>query len=204
MRKLFLLTTMAFIGLGAAKASNLTLVAGDLSKIKDQKQFIIEYDYSSFGVGKFKSEADYVAEKVEAYNKKEAGRGDTWKENWITDRDHRFQPKFEELLNKYLDEVDVDVDKDLSQAKYKMIVKIDFIEPGFNVGVARKPAMLDVKVSIVEVANPSNIVAVINCKKNPGNSFGGNDYDTGERIQESFAKAGKEFGIFLIKNAFKK
>jgi hypothetical protein len=31
----------------------------------------------------------------------------------------------------------------------------------------------------------------------PGKVFMGNDYDTGERISEAYAKAGKELGKYL-------
>jgi hypothetical protein len=37
---------------------------------------------------------------------------------------------------------------------------------------------------------------VQNC---PGRTFGGNDYDTGTRIQESYAVAGKGLGKFIDK-----
>jgi hypothetical protein len=37
----------------------------------------------------------------------------------------------------------------------------------------------------------------------PGRGAMGNDYDTGFRIQEAYAKCGKETGAFLAKKAFK-
>ena len=58
-------------------------------------------------------------------------------------------------------------------------------------------AEIDGEALIVETANPSNVIARISVLNCPGRTFGGNDYDTGERIQEAYAVAGKGLGKFI-------
>jgi hypothetical protein len=41
------------------------------------------------------------------------------------------------------------------------------------------------------------VVAKVSIQKAPGRSFFGSDYDTGERIAESYADAGKGLGKFI-------
>ena len=52
---------------------------------------------------------------------------------------------------------------------------------------------------IVETADKSKVIAKISIQKAPGRTFGGYDFDTGERIAESYADAGKALGKFIRK-----
>lgn len=183
-----------------AFSQKITLKSGDLSGLKGQKSINISYDYSNMRVGKYADEKDYVAEKVKGYNEKEAGRGDSWKKAWIADRASRFQPNFEELLNKYLSKSGISVSSDNKSAEYRFDIITTRTEPGFNVYVARMNAEIDIEV-VVYKGNAE--VARIVSKGNPGRTYGGYDYDSGERIQEAYAKAGKEIGNFLSKKYLK-
>lgn len=177
------------------QAQKVKLLDGDVSVLKGIEKLNIEYDYSDMGVGKFEDEADYVKKKKADYNEKEAGRGEEWEKAWIADRKNRFQPQFEELLDKYAPFTAGDV----PTAKYTLIFKTKFTEPGFNVYVTRRNAEIDGEALIVETANKDNVIArlsVLNCQ---GRTFGGNDYDTGTRIQEAYAVAGKGLGKFFEK-----
>ena len=183
-------------------AQKLTLESGDLSLLKGQTKLNVEYLYDDMMVGK-KTEADYIKEKVEKYNKDETGKGDKWLENWKNDRKDKYQPKFEELINKYLEDAKVNVSSKNTDAKYTLIIYTDFTEPGFNIGVARQPAYINTIVTVVETADKSKEIAKISIEKSPGQDVVGNDYDTGYRIQEAYAKCGKELAKFLMKKAFK-
>ncbi len=202
MRRITVLLVGIFMAF-SVKAQSIVLKCGSLSFLKNEKFVMVHYDYSNMGVGKFDKEEDYVAKKVSDYNAKEAGKGDRWKESWIADRKASFQPKFEELLNKQLKSAGVYFGPENKDAKYTLIVKTTFTEPGYNIYVTRKSASVDVEAVFVETANPSNMVAVIISKRNPGTSFGGNDYDSGVRISEAYAKCGKEIGKFIVKNISK-
>jgi len=133
----------------ATKGPKLIHKSGDLSFLKGQTKLNIEYVYDNMMVGK-KPEAQYITEKVEKYNKDEAGKGDKWLESWKNDRTKRFEPKFEELLNKNLEGVNVNVSSSNKDAKYTLILKTVYTDPGYNIGITRKPSYIDVVVTFVE------------------------------------------------------
>lgn len=92
----------------------------------------------------------------------------------------------------------VTIDKNSSD-KYTLIFKTTFVEPGYNIHISRKNAEIDGEAWIVETANPSNVIAKLSVENCPGRTFGGYDYDTGVRIQEAYAVAGKGLGKYLKK-----
>ena len=91
-------------------------------------------------------------------------------------------------------------DRDAEGAEYRIEVNTDFTEPGFNVGVVRKNAAIDLTCKVYNIATGEE-VAVIKIKKSSANDFLGTDFDTGYRIQECYAKAGRELAKFFIKKA---
>jgi hypothetical protein len=183
-------------------AQKIKLAEGDLDFLKGQKELNVEYVYDNMGVGKYDREQDYIDRKVEEYNDKESGSGDKWLVSWKEDREKRFQPSFEELMNKNLEGHGLTVGSDKDQAKYTLILETVFTEPGFNVGVARKNALIDVVATFVETGNTENALAVVTIDKSPGR-LGGYDFDTGVRIEEAYAKCGKELGQYLDSKVLK-
>lgn len=176
-----------------AAAQKIKLVDGDPSVLKDQKELNVEFTYDHLSVGK-DSEEDYVQKKTAEYNKKEPGKGDTWAKAWVADRASRYEPKFDELFN---DNGDIKAGS-FPNAKYTLIFHTTFIEPGFNVGVARKNSYIDAEVLIVETANKGKTLTKISVDNAPGRMMGF-DFDTGMRITESYAVAGKKLAKFLGK-----
>lgn len=90
---------------------------------------------------------------------------------------------------------------------FKPIVKADksgvsttFTEPGFNVYVTRKNASINLEITVYETANPDKPICKMQGLRFPGRTFGGYDYDTGTRLSESYAKAGKDLAAFIGKN----
>ncbi len=184
--------------LSAGFAQKIAVLEGDLKVLKGETVLNVQYDWDDIAVGKFSKEEDYVNKKVSEYNEKEPGRGDKWREAWNGDKIGRFQPEFEKLFNKYSGKLNLYLGNEKA-AKYTAIVKTTFIEPGFNVYVTKKPASVDLTITIVETDNPGKVVAKIVSKANPGRSYGMNDYDTGLRISESYALAGKKLAAFFVK-----
>lgn len=182
-----------------AFSQRVDLRSGNVDVLSGQKVVNIEYDYSDFGVGKFATEKEYLDKKTEEYNAKEAGRGDTWRKSWVDDRKNRFEPKFEELFDKGLEGKGLKAASNSRDAKYTLIVRTKFVEPGFNVGVMRKNAAIDYDIDLVETANKSAKVAEMSLNKVPGAMVFGMDFDTGARLAESYAKAGKQLSSFLEK-----
>ena len=167
------------------------VVSGNINNLQGMSELKLEYDYSGLGVGKFDVEADYVDKKVAEKNEDEAGTGDLWKEKWFNDRPIRYEPKFEELLGNYAPFIKSgkDVEADLT-----LLVHTTFIEPGYNVGVSRKPALINLELIFLK---GDEELLVMTMMKSPGNAPMGHDYDTGYRISEAYAKAGKSLGKYL-------
>ncbi len=181
------------LGSLAGSGQKLKLKDGDAAVLKDQASINFEFTYDNMAVGKFDTEKEYIDKKTEEYNKKEPGRGDNWAKNWVGDRKQQFEPKFIELFTKA---------SELSEsktAKYTLIFKTTFTEPGFNVGVVRKNAKLNGEALIVETADKSKVIATITVENALGRTFGGYDFDTGGRIAEAYADAGKALGKFVKK-----
>ncbi|AWV99177.1 hypothetical protein [Arcticibacterium luteifluviistationis] len=170
---------------------------GKYGFLKGEKMLNLEFDYDNMNVGKKLTEEEYVAKKVAEYNEDEAGRGEKWKASWFDSREERYEPKFEELINKYLLKAGLEAKKG-ADAKYTLIVKSVFTEPGFNVGVARKPAYVDYEMTFVETAT-KKVVATYALLKIPGSQMMGFDFDAGTRIAESYAKSGKMMGAYISK-----
>lgn len=172
-------------------AQKIMVTEGSWSVLKGQKNVNIEYDYSAMEVGDFASEEDYKNKKVKEYNAKEKGKGDKWEQSWERDKTVRYPEKFEELINKGMAANGIKFAQNSDDATYTLIVKTKFIEPGFNVGVASKPAAVSFEYIIVETADKSTFVVKASQKFVPGANAMGMDFDTGGRIAESYAKGGK-------------
>ena len=194
---LFSLSLMAFVSMNLP--GGIKLFSGNASILKGEKEICLKYDYSDMKVGG-KTEEAYIDEKVKEKNKKEPGSGEKFKEEWFKNRTEKYQPKFEDLLNKYIADGGVSVGEKYTSAKYTIILKTTFTEPGFNIGIKSKPALINVEILIVETADNTIVKSKLTMDKVPGTPV----YDTGLRITEAYAKCGKSLGAYLKKNAYGK
>jgi len=201
MRKLLLLLTALSLAATTLHAQRIRVVEGALTPLADETAVGISFTYEDMQVGKLR-EADYVARKVSDYNEKEPGRGDIWHENWVNDRAARFEPKFLELYDKYMADGNrnggLAILTDDEPTRYTLVVNTYFTEPGFNAGIVRQNAAVTLDITLVE-RETGNVAARVIVENASANSFSGLDFDTGFRIQECYAKAGREFAKFLIK-----
>lgn len=190
MKKIIFAISLIVIGL-AVKAQKVKLESGSLDVLRNEKTINIEFEYDGMSVGKYDTEKEYLEAKKAEYNKKEAGKGDAWAESWKNDRESRYQPRF---IKEFTEQSNMTVDK---TAKYTLIFKTTSTEPGYNVVVSRKNAEIDGEAWIVETADHSKIIAKIKVSNAPGRIYGGYDYDTGVRLQEAYATAGKKLGKYI-------
>ncbi len=178
------------------QAQKLKTTEGDISVLKNESSINVEFTYDNMSVGKFAKEEDYIKKKVDEYNKKEAGRGDTWAKAWVNDRTAKFEPAFTDLFTKTSG---MSISKD---AKYTLIFKTTSVEPGYNIAGGmmvggRKNAEIDAEIWIVETADRSKKIAVVTISNAPGRTFSGNDYATGDRIAEAYEVSGKRLGKYI-------
>ena len=203
MKTVKLITICMFALATVAYSQKPKVISGNVKILKGEKEINLQYDYSNMKVGGL-DEADYLDQKAADREKKKPGSGEKFKQEWVNNRATRFEPKFEELLNKNLGDADVKAGKDMKAAKYTLILKTTYTEPGYNIGISRKPAFLNYEIQIVETENSGNVVCKFTLTNVPGQDAMGNDYDTGGRLAEGYAKCGKVIGKYLTENAFKK
>ncbi len=188
---LTLVLVMAVFSLSAQK---IVKKSGDIKALKGQETIELSLTFEDMKVGKL-SEAEYIEKKKTDANNRDGDGGKRWEEGWISDRTERFEPKFIELFNKYCSAVKIA--EEGSNSAYLMIFNTYFTEPGFNVGVASKPAYISATLKIVEKENPDKVIAEFDIIDARG--LGSYDFDSGYRLQEAYAKAGKGFGSYLGK-----
>lgn len=177
------------IGTLIAQAQRIKKLEGDPKELAGETKLNVIFSYENMRVGKFDNESDYIKSKKEEYNKKESGRGDKWEESWIGDRKGRFEPQFTELFEK----ASPFTIGNYADAKYTMLINTVRTEPGYNIYISRKNAEIDMEIEIIETATKRSI-AKYSLKNAPGRTFGGYDYDSGTRVEEAYATAGKYFG----------
>jgi hypothetical protein len=201
MKKVILLFAFILI-YSSVSAQRIRIFEGSLDPIAQESEIGVVFTYDDMQVGKLR-EADYIERKVADYNKDEPGRGDTWYENWVNDRAGRFEPKFLELFHKYMADDSRNggftLVPDCEETRYRFLVNTYFTEPGFNIGIMRQNASITLDIN-VEDRETGEIIARVIIENASANSFTGLDFDTGFRIQECYAKAGREYAKFLIKD----
>jgi hypothetical protein len=189
MKRLILIMMLA--SAASAYSQKISLKEGKFNSLQGEKSIKLQFVYDDMIVGDL-PEKDYIAKKKEELNLKEPGRGADWEKRWYGDRKERFEPKFIELFTKY---AKLTLNED---AKYTMIIKTTRTEPGWvAAGMIRSDAKVDADVLIVETANPKNVIIKMQVKDSPGRGGMGYDYDSGLRIQEAYAKAGKDLGKII-------
>ena len=194
---------LAFVMISSlAIGQKLKVKDGDIKNLKDIKVYNLEFDYTDVQIPKYDSEEAFLEDKMQAREKKEAGGGEKFKNSWFGDREERYEPKFTESFNKRFDDGEITVGLN-PDAKYTMMVHSTRIYAGYNVGIVRKNAELDAVITVFETANPDNILFKGEYIKAPGIGAMGNDYNTGFRISECYAKLAKTFAANIKKKALK-
>ena len=203
MKKLSILLLFSVFLLSAGSTFAQKLKSGDLKMLKGQTTLNVQYDYSQLKVGK-KSVDDYEKEGVAERNRKKPGSGDEWLTKWKSDKTDRFQPMFEKNFNDKTSHAGTKIDPVAAEAKYTLIVRVLFLEPGFQSGVGiHKPAYLNMDIDVVETSAPDKVLATVEFHKIPSVNMMGYDFDAGSRMQSCFDRAGDDFGKFFLKNGLK-
>jgi len=182
-----------------------SLKSGSLATLKGSKTVNVEYSYEGMRVGNM-TEQEYVSKRTEKLDKESPGAGATWLNTWQNNRVARFQPKFEQLLNKQLAARNVELHfGSHPEAKYTLLLKTTRMTLGYYAAVMNRPAFLDAEAIFFETQNRENQVAVVTFRKMAGMDamtilLGvGPSVEQGSRVQESYANTGKRLGIRVAK-----
>ena len=133
------------------------IISGDLNFLKKQTSINVVFDYTNFKIEK-ETEAEFLAREVADRNKKEAGSGDKFKENWTNDRDVKFVEAFKKVLG---ERVNINVND--PNAKYTLIVcNINLTNKGWGNKISGgRPATMTNDFKFVETANQNNVVCLL-------------------------------------------
>jgi hypothetical protein len=202
-----ILTSLMIVAMAfGANAQKMKLNSGSFKAMSGQPEVNVVYKFDDMMVGTGKratKETDYVAKKVSEYNAKEPGRGDKWQKSWNADRESRFPGKFEALFNKMLKKEGIGIVSGADKAKLTLEVHTTMTEPGFSIPmIMTVPAAIDLTITLYETGSDKPL-GQMHLMGAPGNAFYGAAWDTGNRIQESYAKAGKSFGKWLPRKGMK-
>lgn len=199
MKKLIIAFITLFCLVGTINAQKFKIDKGSLKNLKGITEYNLVFDYSDLQIPKFNSEEAFLKEKMAKREEKETGAGERFKKSWFRDREERYEPKFIESFNKRFKNGKIKVGKNLSSAKYTMKIHTTKLYPGYNVGVWRHNSEIDATITIYETENPSNILVSGKFKDVQGAGAFGNDYDSGYRISECYAKAAKTLTKYIKK-----
>ena len=196
--KLLVVTTFIFGILSPSLAVQVKTKSGNLKFLKDVKKFNVVFDWSEVEIGRRNlSEEEFLEKEAQERNKDEPGKGDKYIANWHNDKTEFYHPHFVELLNKYIDNVNLKAEENID-AKYTLTVKVIHFEKGYNVGVMRKSSEVTFDFIWTETATGKEV-----CKQSIKNAKGagaaGYDFDVVARVKESFALAGKRLAKAIRK-----
>lgn len=172
---------------------------GSWKNLKGITSYNLVFDYSDLEIPKYDNEDEFLKDKMAKREKKEAGSGEKFKESWFADREDRYEPKFIESFNKRFKNGEVKVGKGMDDAEYTIKVHTIFMYPGYNVGVMRQNSKISAVLSVYKNDDPDTILFAVKYIKAEGNGAFGNDYNSGYRISEAYAKLAKTFAKHLTK-----
>lgn len=184
-------------------AQKIKVEQGSFDFIAGQKEVNVVFDYDSMKLMKenFTNE-EYISKRSADLEEKARGKGKTWEKAWNSSRELIWNPKFLELINKYLGEKEgMYFAEDLTDTKYTLIVETVWLYPGWDAGIMKQHAKVTTNLKFVETANKDNILLEVSSKNAPGDQWG-NNYSNESRVGEGYAKTAKTLAKLILKKAF--
>ena len=180
------------------------VLSGKPESLKAIKTWKVEFVYNNPEVQKEGKESDLIARKIKEWNEKEAGKGDKWAKDWEENKNLVYKPKFELLMNKYLEKSGVKVGPNANdKTGHTIIVETTWIYLGYNVGVMKQPAKINTIISFVSDAARDKPLLKVEMIESPGDVYFANPFSEFDRLTESYAKCGKDLAGYLSKSAYK-
>lgn len=166
----------------------------DTTRLKDLAgvtAYNVVFDYKNLKVDHFETEEAFLKDKMD--KRKEDGRDESFRISWFADRENKYEPRFLEAFQKQLKKTAV-AGKENEKATHEILIKTDKIIPGYNVGVVKKPAYINVTVTIYAKNNPEQPLYKVKMDNLIGFSNFYGDYNSGDRIALAYERLGKELG----------
>lgn len=167
----------------------------DISYLKREKKLAFEMKYTDTKIGD-KEEAEFKKEMIEKKNEEEAGKGDKWAEEWEKDKENEFIHSFKVQFNDYLLDSDTDIslagnDEEAKNAKYKIVVNVTRMVPGYYGGVVGQDAKVDTRLELIEKGKDRPPMVVL--QTNDVISMGSHA-TTEDRLKSAFEASAMHYG----------
>ena len=180
-------------------SQKIKLKDGDPSTLANETSFNVKIDFSQAKFYKENmSEEAYIEKRMkEIADDKGPEEAEKWKKDWELHKNEKMYEKFINAIEKK-GKKGVTFSKD-GDAKYTLIIQVDWIHPGWYGGVAKSPSKLNTTLIFVETANPDNVVLKLTCTKAYGDQYPVGIPNTNDRISRAFDIVGVGLGKFMKK-----
>ncbi|MBN9293280.1 MAG: hypothetical protein J0G96_04800 [Flavobacteriia bacterium] len=193
---LALLVVSPLLGFG----QKFKILSGSFEPLKGETEFNVQMDYSQVKFYKENmTEKQYIDKrKKEITADKGAAEADKWLSDWERTKSVQIVDKVVAVTNKHNGK-----DHKYSaegDAKYTLVVRPQWVDPGWFGGAVKKPSQLNVIFDFVETANPSKVIVSVNCTGAIGDMYPMGIANTNDRIAEAFGQGSAAFVKFVKKN----
>jgi hypothetical protein len=172
------------------------ILSGSPEQFKKASVYLVQFNYSDLKIGGYENEAAYIKymrEDAELRRKS----ADEWEEKWFSDRKLFFEPKFLEVFHKYAGSK-IKLDPKAREQNFELNLHTQFIEIGFNRNFQKSPTYINVLATLSK-ENDTEEPLVISMKNIIGNEVMSSYSADFRRIEEAYAKCGKELAKYLKK-----
>jgi hypothetical protein len=173
------------------------ILSGNPEYFKNNNSYHLQFDYSDLKVDEYADEQAYIDYMKDDAEKRKKGSSGAWVEKWYSHRADVFQPKFEELFNKFSVNKII-IDTIFKDQKYVLNLHTRFVAIGFNKNFTKSPTYINVIVTISEM-NSQEKPLIISMENIIGDEVFSSYSEDYRRIEEAYAKCGKELAKYLCK-----
>lgn len=176
------------------------IVSGNPRDFKKSGALLVVFDFSDLNVGEFGREQSYIDYMKDDAEKRKKGTGDSWERKWYSYRKAIWQPKFIELFNKFSG-ASFFADTIADDQQFTLKLHTQLIEVGFNRNFQKSPTYINVVATLGSADNHTNPL-VISMSNIVGDEVFSSYSDDHRRIEEAYAKCGKELARFMRSEIF--
>lgn len=170
------------------------VLKGSFKELRGITSYNVVFDYTGQKIAHFDNEEDFLKDKM---GKRNGEKAEEFKRRWYDDRENKYEPAFIAYFNERM-KGKATVAKDALK-KYSILIKTNWIYPGYNVGVVAQESKISAVMTVYETANPDNILLEVEYDKSIGIApdHEKNAYDSGDRIAGAYEKLAKNFTLQL-------
>ena len=172
------------------------ILTGNPKYFKEASSYFIQFDYSDLKIGGYENEMAYI-EYMREDAKLRKKSAEKWEEKWFNDRKTVFEPKFLEVFHKYAGSK-IKLNPKTKEPNYVLKLHTLFVEIGFNKNFKRSPTYINVLATLSE-ENGTKEALIISMKYVIGNEVMSSYSTDFRRIEEAYAKCGKELAKYMRK-----